>query len=379
MSNFGKWNLRLGKQVWFYRVKIMILQNTNGVVMNQKYPVWVLLKLLAMVAKKHGSNQFTERISKRIKEKYNLSVTTKYFSNDYAELKNKYEHALVRRSKPNLEALVKEAGYETLDQYLSGIGFQPGEMSESGQDEHNFKARLDQILKRNPPHANEWIDKYIVGARIMPAFLGVFPLFITLFFVAVENRDWSNSTLAFAFFIGLGLTLGLAGWLSIFGKRWESKLFFHDGKKGFPTTYMMLFSTPGRYSEARKVAYRQKISAYFGIPFPSKEEELANEREAIQKLNEAGVRVKNTVKSVVIRSALTRYGFQRNLVPASLLATVLAIPCMALGIWKNNVPLMGAMALCLAAGAYYSLRYPKWLKAASEAYARYLIDDFLSR
>lgn len=342
------------------------------------YYAEALVKLIDEVVKKNGLIPCQKGVAKYGKSKEGTWIIgDRYLEERYRNYQDGLKEnpsLIVSPRKDYFDVIAKEAGFKNLEDFLTKNGFPTKKIESPSRLESK-----DHLSKGNPPHANEWIDKYIVGARIMPAFLGVFPLFITLFFVAVENKDWSNSTLAFAFFIGLGLTLGLAGWLSIFGKRWESKLFFHDGKKGFPTTYMMLFSTPGRYSEARKVAYRQKISAYFGIPFPSKEEELANEREAIQKLNEAGVRVKNTVKSVVIRSALTRYGFQRNLVPASLLATVLAIPCMALGIWKNNVPLMGAMALCLAAGAYYSLRYPKWLKAASEAYARYLIDDFLSR
>ena len=301
----------------------------------------------------------------------------RYLENQYRKLQEGLEKDplhIVNPQKEFFDAVAKEAWYKDLEDFLVRNSYPAKKIEPTPRFENK-----DHLSKGNPTHKEEWIDKYIVGARILPAFLGIFPLLVTLFFIVIEGNGWPGSTWAFMVFIGFGLTLALSGWLSIFGKRWESKIFFRDGKKGFPTTYMMLFSTKGRYTEERKVEYRKKVSAYFGITFPSKEEELANEIRAIQKLDEAGVRVKNAVKSVVIRSALTRYGFQRNLVPASLLAMGLAVPCMAYGIWKNNVPLAGTMVVCLVAGGYYYLRQSKWVKVASEAYARYLIDDFLSR
>ena len=347
----------------------------------EKYPVGIILKLLLEVAERYNVEGFTRQISENLKTKYNLKVTKDYFYNNYTDLKNRSLDSTIGRSKENLDVLAKEVDCENFDQYLSKIGYQ---VAEKGKTKESIFLKTEEsnsefLLKRNPPHTKEWLDKYTFGAQIMPAFLGVFPLLTTLALVMPDYKPEADNYFIFGIVIGFGLAIALSGWLAMVGKRWESKIFFSNGKKGFPTTYLMLFSMKNKFSEAQKQEYRDKVATYFGILFPTKAEEESDETEAIQKLHQAGVKINKTIKSTVIRAAQIRYGFHRNLIPASIMAMVMAIPGAIYGVWRGNLPLIGCMVWCMAAGLYYYLLHGKWVKMASEAYARYLIDEFLSR
>ena len=347
----------------------------------EKYPVKVVFKLLTEVAQRYNKEEFTREISKKLMKKYGLDVGEDYFYNDYTVLKYKNLDIAVVRPKENLDVLAKEVDCENFDHYLSKIGYQ---FAEKGKTKESIFLKTEEsnsefLLKRNPPHTKEWLDKYTFGAQIMPAFLGVFPLLITLVLVMSDYKPEAGNYFIFGIVIGFGLVIALSGWLAIAGKRWESKIFFSNGKKGFPTTYLMLFSMKNKFSEAQKQEYRDKVATYFGIHFPTKAEEETDESTAIQKLHQAGVKINKTIKSTVIRSAQIRYGFHRNLIPASIMAMVMAIPGAIYGVWRGNLPLIGCMVWCMAAGLYYYLLHGKWVKMASEAYARYLIDEFLSR
>lgn len=347
----------------------------------EKYPVGVVLKLLTEVAQRYNEEGFTRKISERLMKKYNLEVGVDYFYNDYTVLKYKNLEITIERPKENLDVLAKEVDCENFDQYLSKIGYRVPEKDKTRKRIFLTTEALPSefLLKRNPPHTREWLDKYTIGAQIMPAFLGVFPLLITLALIMPEYKPEADTYFIFGIIIGFGLVIALSGWLAIVGKRWENRIFFFNRNKGFPTTYLMLFSTKSKYSEAQKQEYRDKVATCFGILFPAQEEEITDETTAIQKLHQAGMKVKNVIESARIRSAQIKYGFHRNLIPASVLGMVMAIPGAAYGVWKGNLSLIGCMAWCFAAGLYYYLFHNKWVKMASEAYARYLIDEFLSR
>ena len=344
------------------------------------YPAKALIKLLEEVAEKNEyppTKSGIARYGKYIHKKGLSFFSDRYLENCYLDFEKALEtdpSAIVNPKQEFFDSIAKNAGYQNLKDFLLKNGY-----PEKKEQKPVKRTSIDHLLKRNPPHTKEWLDKYTFGAQIMPAFLGVFPLLITLVLVMPDYKPEAGNYFIFGIVIGFGLVIALSGWLAIAGKRWESKIFFSNGKKGFPTTYLMLFSMKNKFSEAQKQEYRDKVATYFGIHFPTKAEEETDESTAIQKLHQAGVKINKTIKSTVIRSAQIRYGFHRNLIPASIMAMVMAIPGAIYGVWRGNLPLIGCMVWCMAAGLYYYLFHGKWVKMASEAYARYLIDEFLSR
>ena len=345
------------------------------------YPAKALIKLLEEVAEKNGYPPNKKGVANYAREtaieKGKLIIQERYLENryhDFTQAMEKDQSAVVNPKQELFDLIAEQAGYRNLRDFLLKNGH-PVEKKQGPVK----RTSIDHLLKRNPPHTKEWLDKYTFGAQIMPAFLGGFPLLITLVLVMPDYKPEAGNYFIFGIVIGFGLVIALSGWLAIAGKRWESKIFFSNGKKGFPTTYLMLFSMKNKFSEAQKQEYRDKVATYFGIHFPTKAEEETDESTAIQKLHQAGVKINKTIKSTVIRSAQIRYGFHRNLIPASIMAIVMAIPGAIYGVWRGNLPLIGCMVWCMAAGLYYYLLHGKWVKMASEAYARYLIDEFLSR
>ncbi|MGD1840078.1 MAG: hypothetical protein ACFB0B_04165 [Thermonemataceae bacterium] len=345
----------------------------------KRYPAIALIKLMEEAAEakgypptKKGVTQYSKELDNNADKEAEFEdryVYSRYL--DYEKLMT--ENAFVSPRKDFFDFIAKEAGYEDLHQYLEEHHYEIRE----GKDIPDFR-KLSTLRQQNPPAPLEWIDQYIVGARILPTFLGVLPLFITLFFVKADHKDTSY-LLTFGLIICFGLVVGLAGWVAILGKWWEYKLFFSEGKPGFPTTYLMLFAWRSKFSTAEKQAYREKVTTYFGISFPLQAQETKNKTEAIQKLREAGMKVRNAVKTVVIRSALIRYGLLRNLVPASLLALFFAVVGFAYGLWQYNFLLMICMMGLSPFYLIYYVKHAKWVVLASEAYARYLINEFLSR
>ncbi|MBL6447067.1 hypothetical protein JMN32_12160 [Fulvivirga sp. 29W222] len=338
------------------------------------YPVEACLELLKELAYKHNYGPDGPGLYKLGKD-CEIGVPAEYLKNSYYEFSNllKTNPKATKSFKNNyFDVIAREVGCSDLKDFVSRKGYSVPQPTE-------YQASHHVLYQRNPPEAAEWIDKYVLGARVLPALLGVMPLMILIYALLIDRNERSSSIYIIGLLICVALAWGLSGWLATQGKRWEKRLFFSEGRKGFATAYMMLFSIRSKYSDNQKVQYRQKITRYFGIEFPSKEDELEDDKLALQKLHRAVFTLKNVVKSVVIRSALIRYGFLRNLIPAALLAAVLCAPGLLYAWWQADLLFVILLGLYAFASIYYYLFHEKAVRRASEAYARYLIDEFLSR
>lgn len=303
-------------------------------------------------------------------------VSEKYLNNIFLKCKNALDSdlfATVNFNQDNLDSIAKKAGYENFHAYLNEKGYGIPNKAVDPQLSHQV------LYQRNPPESAEWLDKYVLGARVLPAFLGVMPIVILVYFMLLQQSQISAAVYLTGIIICFLLAWGLSGWLATRGKHWENRLFFGNGNKGFATAYFMLYHEPSKYSLEQKQLYRSKVTRYFNIDFPKKEDEQEDDTLALQRLHRAAFTIKNVVKSVVIRSALIRYGFLRNLIPSAILASVLCLPGLVYAWWKADLILMILLGLYAFGAIYYYLFHERAVRRASEAYARYLIDEFLSR
>ncbi|GAA0191862.1 hypothetical protein GCM10009122_54490 [Fulvivirga kasyanovii] len=343
------------------------------------YPARLLLDLLKDLALNYEYQPTASGLRQFGDEHFKGSTTVKgaYLKNRFYDcekaLKSNGENATLNVRDEYFDAIAVKAGYKDLLDYLKAKGYKTQNKPVGGHLNHQV------LYQRNPPESAEWLDKYVLGARVLPAFLGVTPVVILVYFMLLQQPQTSVAVYLTGIVICFLLAWGLSGWLATRGKYWENRLFFGDGNKGFATAYFMLYHEPSKYSIEQKQLYRSKVARYFNIDFPKKEDEQEDDTLALQRLHRAAFTIKNVVKSVVIRSALIRYGFLRNLIPSAILAAVLCLPGLVYAWWQADLILMILLGLYAFASIYYYLFHEKAVRRASEAYARYLIDEFLSR
>ncbi|MBL3656673.1 hypothetical protein [Fulvivirga sediminis] len=343
---------------------------------DQSYPVQVCLKLLEELAIKHGYKFTGGGLHKLVIDGKIENVKEKYLKNTFYECRNaqKLDPQATKSFRiENIDAIAKSAGYDDMKDFLSKHNLY------ASSDPFEVKLSNKLLTDFNPKESSEWLDKYMLGARFLPALLGLIPLVIWIYFSALKDTQETPTLYVIGLFICVALAWGLSAWLATLGKKWEKKIFFAEGQKGFPTAYMMLYGATSKYSEDQKIKYRDKLIRYFDIEMPTKLEEQENEALAVQKLNQASYQLKNVVKSVVIRSALIRYGFLRNLIPSAWLAIILSLPALAYAWWHADILLLSILSIYAFAAACYCMFYEDSVRKSSEAYGRYLIDEFMSR
>lgn len=304
-----------------------------------------------------------------------FSGNNRYLENLYG-LTEKDDREVRNVDQEYINSISRHLGYIDIQDYLIKEKYVDPETNVQIQPKS-----IDQLLSRNPPYPNEWIDKYILGARFIPSLVALICLPTTFVILTLDKKDIPNIILLVILLIYISIAYVISGWNSIKGKEYQEKYFFTKGKNGLPTVYLMLYNEESKYSNNQKLEYREKVKAYFGLDLKSKKEESEDIISAIQLLNEAGIKVKDAVKSNIIRSSNIRYGLIRNLVPATLLGSVLSILSLGIGLFLNDqltLITFSILAIILFM-VHLQLRYGKTLRQAAEAYATYLLDEFLSR
>ncbi|SMD36061.1 hypothetical protein SAMN04488029_2691 [Reichenbachiella faecimaris] len=278
--------------------------------------------------------------------------------------------------KEYIDSIAKHLSYHDIASYLVKEGYIDPETSQPIKSKS-----IDLLIERNPPHPNEWIDKYILGARFVPSLISLSSIPILFSILVLDKYDIPNFSVWMVLIVFITVAYAISGWLSMRGKEFEKKYFFSTSQKGFPTGYLMLYSHNSKYSENQKREYREKVIAYFGLHLKSKKEEGENEAEALQLLHESGTKVKDNVKSNIIRSSNIRYGLIRNLVPSTILAAVISIVELGVGVILKDqlISISSGVLILIFSFSYFQLRFGNTLKQAAEAYAIYLLDEFLSR
>ncbi|MDN5201262.1 hypothetical protein QQ008_07815 [Fulvivirgaceae bacterium BMA10] len=301
-------------------------------------------------------------------------LEAKFLSNWYSKLEKLQPSDIVTFYEEKLIGVFQDLNYSGVDDFLKKNRF--------SDDTGNLLPIKDLKALRslNPPHPNEWIDKYTLSARFIPSIIALSNIPIFLSILSISKEVIPNFIVLIVLGLFVTVANGISGWISTKGKTFQDKYFSLD-KLGLPTSYLMLFDFDSKYSENQKVEYRDKVKAFFDLCLKSKPEEIEDKFGAVQLLSEAGIKVKDNVKSNIIRSCNIRYGQIRNLIPATIIGAIISLLCVLIGIVLNDMLIVitsAIMAIALISW-HLHLRYGKSLRIAAETYATYLINEFLSR
>jgi hypothetical protein len=226
------------------------------------------------------------------------------------------------------------------------------------------------------------ISTYELFARYLPAILTCVPVLLLGFALSRRNdmRDLMAYLLSLKFFgyvtISFICLYFYAQLIRSAAKHFERR-YFQD-RRGFPTTYFMLYSD-GPYSDAYKDEFRRRVKETFGFQLCTKDEEQRNMGEAIKRLNDITKRIIFHVgDGVLVGKHNQWYGFMRNLVGGSIYGVVGAVLTFTLGKWvlDQNSVAYTAIFLCIPYGFILLFRRSLIVQHA-EAYARQLHAEFM--
>lgn len=228
----------------------------------------------------------------------------------------------------------------------------------------------------------EFLNPYIIRARLFPAVLGVAPA------IALLGLNISSEGFAVAQFVST-LALGVlfftfSNIARRFGKSAERRLFANNG--GFPTN-TLLHRSDTKFDKATKDRYRSKLEALCGEKAPSERMELKDPAAADAYYKRAFTWLReNTRKEhgfeILFEENVT-YGFWRNLYgikwPALLLNASVVLICGGLLYWHSFSPsAVQSMVTIAIIGAVHAAFFlvgvtKRSVFEASDQYARQLV------
>jgi len=341
------------------------------------------LSILDMAAQKFNCSTPNETMGQNIKTRYNLSQTSKYFGNKYHELKAKDPDQIVSAQEAPFNALAHVTGYKNFKNYLIQKGYPlppkntaaataTKQTDKNNQPDKNKLQALQQYNTVNPAQSGK---KYYWQTQVIPALVAFAPLFISIGIL----YQTSSKILAFLTLGWAATGLLMAKVIAGMGKSIEKKMLEKNGIMQYPTITKMIYTAKGTFRDDQKEEYRKKINALFHIQFPNKHEEAENPAQATICLNSAISKLKEYVKTNKIEAAHLRYMQYRNLLPALCMAFIFSL--------LGSLPhLLGGQSealylqLGLLAGTIILFFITtKNITTASEAFAQYLIEEFLRR
>ena len=183
------------------------------------------------------------------------------------------------------------------------------------------------------------LDTYTIYARHFPALLSALPFFVIWFYLS-DNFQLKGVTafiLNIKIFgeitVAIVLLYACALVIRELSKCFQRKYFTDKKAKGFPTTYLMMYSD-STLSDGYKDKYRTLISAQFNFQLLNKGAEQANMDEARKRLNDAADLVKEDIKGghLVLKHNIW-FGFFRNLIGG----TIISMPTCIVGILLGSL------------------------------------------
>ncbi len=226
-------------------------------------------------------------------------------------------------------------------------------------------------------------DGYTVYARLLPGVLSALPLFILWFFLAREThwKDLLDYVLGLKFAGAISLSAAFLYFYSQFiritSKHFERKYF--TDRRGFPTTYLMLYSDK-TFSADYKNKFRERVKRILKLEPLAEDEEAAQGREAINRLNEAfnHIRLKVGSGKLVLQHNIW-YGFARNLIGGAIFASIFCVADIVLGyfVFRDSMLVIVSGVLLVVYVAILAFHKPI-LFQNGEAYARQLISEFMA-
>ena len=228
------------------------------------------------------------------------------------------------------------------------------------------------------------ISTYELFARYLPAIVTSLP-FLLIGYVLMrrdDTRDMVSFIISLKFFGYISMSfIGLYFYSQLIrstAKSFEKNYFAK--KRGFPTTYFMLYSD-SECSGAYKDDFRTRVKKNFGFQLCSKDEELSNMAEATRRLNDITKQIILRVgDGVLVGKHNQWYGFIRNLVGGSVSGAIGAVAAFLLGryILRDNILAYSAIPLCAVYCAILLFRRSLIIQHA-EAYARQLHAEFMKK
>lgn len=227
------------------------------------------------------------------------------------------------------------------------------------------------------------VSGYELYARYFPAILTGIPILLLGFYLSKggEIKQLLDYIISLKFFGYVSLSVILlyfyAQLIRTTSKAFEQSYFIK--RKGFPTTYFMLYSD-STYSDAFKDAFRQRVQQMPGLSLCTKEEEIATPGEAVNRLNDV-------IKQVILRVGdgvlVTQhnqwYGFFRNLIGGCIYGAAVSFANVLIGhfVFVSNVLTFLSLILFVIYITLFLVRKPIMVQHA-EAYARQLLAEFMS-
>lgn len=239
---------------------------------------------------------------------------------------------------------------------------------------------------------SKYFDEYSFNARVKPALLLVFPIFISLLILFEPARTWTGSTVTFL--LAFGVLNFAANQMSAKGNDLQEKLFENWG--GSPTT-IILRHTDNTLDSFTKLRYMDRLEHLIPNFTPTTpESEKINPKHAdelyMSAANYLREHTRDTAKYPLIFKENIAYGFSRNLrafkslgifilalsLIASLVSIYLGIPNIGNISFEStirSVPFahIGLIVIHLAMfWVWIFLVTEKWVRTRSFAYAKRL-------
>ena len=228
------------------------------------------------------------------------------------------------------------------------------------------------------------LNTYTIFARYLPALLSALPVFVFWFYLSdnVQLEELISFILSLKF---LGRVTFSVAFLYIYSlvirevsKHFQRKYFTGDSARGFPTTYLMMYSD-NTFSDSYKDKYRKLISNQFGFELLNKEEE-DNLIEARKRLNEATDLVKAEIQDgYLVLSHNIWFSFWRNFIGG----TIISMPLCVVGIVVGKFFVDDNKVLFFILGVLFFLYFLMFLFRKpilvhnGEAYAKQLFLEFI--
>lgn len=228
----------------------------------------------------------------------------------------------------------------------------------------------------------EFLNPYIIRARLFPAVLGVAPA-IALLGLNITTDGFAVAQLVATLALGV-LFFTFSNIARRFGKSAERRLFASNG--GFPTN-TFLHRADTRFDNATKDRYRSKLEALCGEKAPTEKAEVKDPAAADAYYKRALTWLReNTRKEhgfeILFEENVT-YGFWRNLYgikwPALILNASVVLICGALLYWHSfSPPAVQSMVTISLIGAVHAAFFvfgvsKRSVFEASDQYARQLV------
>ena len=228
-------------------------------------------------------------------------------------------------------------------------------------------------------------NTYTIYARYFPALLSALPFFVIWYYLS-ENfqlKELTSFILSIKFFgeitFAIVLLYGCALVIREISKYFQRKYLTGGRAKGFPTTYLMMYSD-STLSDSYKNKYRKLISKRFDFELLNKEDENVDITEAKKRLNEATELVNAEIQDVdLVLKHNIWFGFFRNLIGGTIISMPVCIAGVILGwffIEDKKVLIFILVVLFFLYLAVFLCRR-SILVHNGEAYAKKLFSEFI--